>query len=144
MAENVNGQTTWLASGGHQWLWDSPAITRKEVGSAGLKGAFDMTTAVGARAGAIAGKDGAPGLLTGTGNTRALADAALSTYEATIEQLIESGDQVSWEDDTGRYGYFLRLLTFRRVGPRHYGKTGSTYSAWRYYLLQFVELSGGW
>ena len=134
MAENINGGTP-LSSGGHQWTWGDPGIVRKEVGSAALVGAYAMNVSIGARRGRIAGKDGAPGLLTATGASRALADAALNAIEAVIETLMAAGDEYSWEDDQGHSGTALQIVAFDRQGPRHYNTAGALYTVWQYYTL---------
>jgi len=145
MPENING-TNLLSSGGHGWQWSGPAGLTKRISTAGVKGEYAFSVGVGARPGRIAGaaQSRGPALLCATGATRALADAALTAIEAPIEALIESGQAVAWEDDAGRSGSRLVLTAYRPMGPRTYGMQGATHHAWQHYVIEFVELDGGW
>ena len=143
MSEHIdNGDL--LGSGGHVWLWDDANITRKSVGSVAIIGTYGQVTAIGARAGRVAGRDGAQALLTASGASKAAADAAMTALEAAIEVLITGGDEVAWEDDHGHSGTALVLLKYNRPGHRKYGRDGSDWVAWQFYSLEFEERNGGW
>ena len=143
MVENIDGNDL-LASGGHQWSWDGPAAVRKELVTAGVRGAWSYVTAVGARAGRVIGLGGrGPALLTATEASRAVADSTLDAIEGHIEGLVESGEAVAYEDDAAHTGVRLVLTSYRRLGPRIYGQVGAQVSAWQYYVLEVRDLDGG-
>ena len=98
--ENINGNTTILATGGHAWRWDGPATVGKAVGTVGVKGVFSSVMSIGARRGMIGAPSGgasARGAL-----LKAADDAALNVLEAVFEDLQQSGDEAAWEDARAR------------------------------------------
>jgi len=144
MAENVGGADLF-GSGGHAWRWASAPVGAKEFTAVGLTGAARMVLTVGAQPCTIEGGDGGPpggpAVLKASGDSRALADAALDALEATIEDLKRSGEENTWEDDCGRTGSNLVVVDYVRVGGRKYAKVGATWHAWQFYRRALAELA---
>ena len=136
MAEHINNLDLF-GSGGHRWLWDSPAQAVKQVATVGVQGAAAMVLWNGPRPGVVSG------ILRGSGSNRAGADYALSQLEEAIEKLVQSGEAVGWEDDHGHQGQSLRVVRYQRQGHRDYGATGAnTYEAWQSYHCVVSEQEG--
>ncbi len=139
--ENINGVTSWLASGGHEWFWSGVIKRNKSVPSAGLKGEFYSVMSVGARQGLITGRrQRGKAIMKVTGQaSRAACDAALGAIDAEIEALEESGTPVAWQDDRGRTGSQLVIDEYS-PGVREYAADGT--EAWQFYTLTVKELTG--
>ena len=143
MAENINGSTTLLGTGGRVWLWQDRSRTSKSVGSAGLDGEFSQVTQLGGRAGVIAGRDGQSGaILSASGESKAAADSAINALEAAIEAYCDSGEELTWEDDQGHTGSALRLANYQRIRQRIYFVQGATCGVWQFYRLEIYENIG--
>ena len=141
MAEHINS-VAMLSSGGHKWLWGPPNVIRKRLGAAAIVGEYSMVTSEGARGGRIVGRDGGNALLSATGATRALADAALNVLADALEALEQAGDEVAWEDDEGRSGTALVVTEYAADGTRQYGTNSGGWTAWQPYALAFLEMNG--
>ena len=135
MAENVNGADIF-GSGSHRWDWGQRAIARKEIRTVGTTGAASWPIQVGARPGRITGADGPAVLKVSGHDTRALADAAMDTLEAAIEDLITAGTECTWEDDTGRTGSHLQVLRYQPAARRLYTRdSDAKHGIWQEYDL---------
>ena len=134
MSENINGSDI-LGSGGHVWIWHDRNRAIKVMATVGVGGQASMLLGAHGRLLTVAGAEGAPAVL------KASSNANLTALEAVIEALCNSGSAVSWEDPEGRSGSALVLLSYRRLGHRHYGASGTP--VWQFYRLEAMENSGG-
>ena len=141
MAENVNGEDLF-GSGGHVWVWGEPPQVDKVLRTPGIIGAMNIKLLSGEWPVAIRGRNGGPALLRAGGATRADADAAMTALEDAIELLRETAAECTWEDDQGHTGSALVIKSFSRSGPRRYGREGTDWTCWQYYVCSMVELTG--
>jgi hypothetical protein len=141
MAENIGGSNLF-SSGNHAWHWGGEPVGAKEFQAVGTTGAARIVLGVGPQPCLIAGGDGTPAVLMATGNTKALADAALDALETAIEALKRSGTEKTWEDDAARTGSHLVILDYRRQGPRRYSRTAAgAWKVWQFYFADLAELA---
>lgn len=135
MSENI-GTADLFASGGHRWSWGRQEQRAKEFQAPGVTGAGSMVLVNGPRPGVI------DGVLKATASTRAGADTALDALETAVETLRRAGDVKAWEDDQAHTGDSLLVRGYDRLGPRLYGRSGSTTTAWQQYRCEVRDLDG--
>lgn len=142
MAEHIDSQDL-LSSGGHVWRWGARAVSRQMLATPGVAGQSHLLTGLGGRPFAIVGRTGGPALLTATAASRAAADTAMDALSAAIQELVESGRAVTWEDDKGRTGSYLVLETYRPNDNRQYcPNADGTVTCWMTYQLAGRDLDG--
>jgi hypothetical protein len=110
-----------------------PSVTRKFLATAGVRGQLGFVVAATGRPGQI------DGTLIGSGNSVSAANSSLSAYENPIDEAIVAGKELAWTDDVEHSGQHLVLLALNRIGPRVYGRRGTTVEAWQRYSLSIVE-----
>jgi len=133
MSEHIDNSSS-LLPGGHTWIWSELPINAKMLNTAGTVGSARMVLGSTARAGVITGRDGGPAMLT------AASDAALTSLENALEAYCASGAALAWEDDAGRSGSYLVLVSYVRLGERLRSIAGD--AVWQPYQLRVLELSG--
>ena len=138
MAEHIDNNETILASGGHRWVWGESPVAGKTLRTIATTGAARITFSSGERPVTITG------LLKASGADRAAVDSGLDGLEAAIEALRLSGKQCCWEDDCGRSGDGLAVISFR-CEQRTYDRVGGeglTWRGWTQYRIEAIELKG--
>ena len=142
MSENIDGKDLF-GSGDHIWDWGPVDQAFKDVRTVGTAGQASWAIQTGPRPGRITGHGGPAVLKTDGHNSLFLADAAMDSLVAAIENICKSGKVCQWEDDRDRTGDQLQVRQFRRVGARRYTHQGIKWGVWFEYECLVLELSGG-